>query len=145
VLISRTTASVTCGGGSLPVAEAFSAPLIHALTAGQGPEVAIHHSDEVLDGMNAWSCEHHGASGLTARCRASSVSMQVCGLYLTPAAGSSSPRTATRRTCSSLQYLCTGLMSTLVQEAEVRVLDFVQRYTDDTTRHHLAGLALAFL
>lgn len=44
----------------------------------QGPDLAIHHGDEVLDGMNAWSCEHHGASGLTARCRASTVSMQVC-------------------------------------------------------------------
>jgi oligoribonuclease (3'-5' exoribonuclease) len=27
-----------------------------------------------------------------------------------------------------------------VQDAERQVLAFVQRYTDDTTRHHLAGL-----
>lgn len=44
----------------------------------QGPELAIHHPDAVLDAMNEWSREHHGASGLTDRCRASIVSMQVC-------------------------------------------------------------------
>lgn len=43
----------------------------------QGPELAVHHGDRVLDGMNEWSREHHGASGLTARCRASTTSMQV--------------------------------------------------------------------
>ena len=41
----------------------------------QGPEVAIHHSDEVLAGMNKWCVEHHASSGLTERCRASQTSM----------------------------------------------------------------------
>jgi hypothetical protein len=56
---------------------AGAVPLLMPALRLQGPDLAIHHGDEVLDGMNAWSCEHHGASGLTARCRASTVSMQV--------------------------------------------------------------------
>jgi hypothetical protein len=34
----------------------------------EGPEIAIHQSDEVLDTMNEWCIEHHGKSGLTQRC-----------------------------------------------------------------------------
>ncbi|KAG2446222.1 hypothetical protein HXX76_000814 [Chlamydomonas incerta] len=41
----------------------------------QGPATAIHHSDEVLEHMNDWCKEHHGASGLTARVRQSTVDM----------------------------------------------------------------------
>lgn len=37
----------------------------------RGPEVVVHASDAVLEGMNAWCVEHHGASGLTRACRES--------------------------------------------------------------------------
>jgi len=39
----------------------------------EGPELVIHQADGILDGMDAWNTEHHGASGLTARARASTV------------------------------------------------------------------------
>lgn len=41
----------------------------------EGPSIAIHHPDDVLDGMGEWCREHHGRSGLTNRCRASLVSL----------------------------------------------------------------------
>jgi oligoribonuclease len=41
----------------------------------EGPEIAIHHPDSVLDDMNEWSREQHAKSGLSARCRASAVSL----------------------------------------------------------------------
>ncbi|KAI7903307.1 ribonuclease H-like domain-containing protein [Cokeromyces recurvatus] len=31
----------------------------------KGPELVIHQPREVMDNMNAWCIEHHGASGLT--------------------------------------------------------------------------------
>ena len=31
----------------------------------EGPEIVIHQSDEVLDGMNEWCVKQHGESGLT--------------------------------------------------------------------------------
>lgn len=40
----------------------------------EGPNLVIHHPDAVLDGMDEWNTEHHGASGLTARSRASATS-----------------------------------------------------------------------
>lgn len=43
-------------------------------TIAEGPELAIHVSDEVLAGMDEWNTTHHGASGLTERVRASKVS-----------------------------------------------------------------------
>ena len=36
-------------------------------------EIVVHQSDEVLAAMDAWNTEHHGASGLTERVRASTV------------------------------------------------------------------------
>lgn len=42
----------------------------------QGPALAIHHSDEVLENMNDWCKEHHGKSGLTQRVRDSKVTME---------------------------------------------------------------------
>ncbi|CAL8462003.1 g1534 [Coccomyxa elongata] len=42
----------------------------------EGPEVVIQQNEEVLESMNAWCIEHHGASGLTQRCRESTTSMQ---------------------------------------------------------------------
>ena len=45
-------------------------------TVVKGPEIAIHHSDEVLAGMNEWCIEHHGKSGLTDEVRKSTVNME---------------------------------------------------------------------
>jgi len=41
-----------------------------------GPEIVIHQPEEVLAGMNEWSREHHAASGLLDRVRASTVSVE---------------------------------------------------------------------
>ncbi|KJE89377.1 REXO2 protein [Capsaspora owczarzaki ATCC 30864] len=41
----------------------------------EGPDIIIHQPDEVLDRMNDWCKEHHGASGLTAAVRASTTSL----------------------------------------------------------------------
>jgi oligoribonuclease len=40
----------------------------------EGPVFAIHQSDAILDGMDDWNREHHGASGLTGRVRLSRIS-----------------------------------------------------------------------
>ena len=39
-----------------------------------GPEIVIHQSDEVLAAMDDWNKSHHGASGLTERVKASTIS-----------------------------------------------------------------------
>jgi len=39
----------------------------------EGPVFAVHQSDAVLDGMDAWNTGTHGRSGLTTRVRASTV------------------------------------------------------------------------
>ncbi|WP_423185526.1 oligoribonuclease [Alishewanella sp. d11] len=41
----------------------------------EGPVFAIKTSDAVLDNMSEWCVEQHGKSGLTARCRASEVTL----------------------------------------------------------------------
>jgi oligoribonuclease len=41
----------------------------------EGPVRAIHQPDSVLDAMDDWNREHHAASGLSARVRASTHSM----------------------------------------------------------------------
>ena len=43
-------------------------------TIAEGPSLVIHQSDEILDGMDEWNTTHHGASGLTERVRASTLS-----------------------------------------------------------------------
>jgi oligoribonuclease len=40
---------------------------------GEGPVFAIHQSDEILDGMDAWNKGTHGRSGLIERIKASTV------------------------------------------------------------------------
>jgi len=40
----------------------------------EGPVIAVHHPQKVLDAMDEWNRTHHAASGLTARVLASSVS-----------------------------------------------------------------------
>jgi oligoribonuclease len=39
----------------------------------EGPVFAVHQSDAVLDGMDAWNTGTHGRSGLTARVKASTI------------------------------------------------------------------------
>ena len=39
----------------------------------EGPLLAIHQSDKVLDGMDQWCTKTHGDSGLTQRCRESQI------------------------------------------------------------------------
>ncbi|MCP3917656.1 MAG: oligoribonuclease [bacterium] len=39
----------------------------------EGPELVVHQSDALLAAMDAWNTEHHGASGLTERVRASTL------------------------------------------------------------------------
>jgi len=41
----------------------------------EGPSIAVHQPDAALDGMDEWNTTHHGDSGLTARVRASKISM----------------------------------------------------------------------
>ncbi len=41
----------------------------------EGPVLAVHQPDSVLDGMDEWCTRQHGASGLTERVRASRVSL----------------------------------------------------------------------
>lgn len=41
----------------------------------EGPNLAVHQPDSVLEGMNEWCRQHHGDSGLTERVRKSTVSM----------------------------------------------------------------------
>ncbi|WP_421717553.1 oligoribonuclease [Algiphilus sp.] len=40
----------------------------------EGPELAIHQSDAILDGMDAWNTRQHNISGLVERVRASTLS-----------------------------------------------------------------------
>jgi len=44
-------------------------------TLAEGPCLAIHQPDSVLDAMDPWCVEHHGASGLTQRVRDSKTSL----------------------------------------------------------------------
>src|SRR5688572_22627795 len=39
-----------------------------------GPEIVIHQPDEILGAMDDWNKTHHGASGLTERVKASTIS-----------------------------------------------------------------------
>ncbi len=41
----------------------------------EGPNIVVHQPDSILDGMDEWNTTHHGASGLTARVRASKIGM----------------------------------------------------------------------
>ena len=41
----------------------------------EGPNIVIHQPDEALQAMDEWNTTHHGESGLTAKVRASQVSM----------------------------------------------------------------------
>ncbi|HET6725180.1 MAG TPA: oligoribonuclease [Gammaproteobacteria bacterium] len=45
----------------------------HLETIAEGPVLAIHQPEDVLDGMDSWNVKHHGQSGLIARVRESEV------------------------------------------------------------------------
>ena len=45
-------------------------------TCEKGPSIVIHQSKEVMDGMNEWCVEHHGASGLTKAVLSSNIEMK---------------------------------------------------------------------
>jgi oligoribonuclease len=42
----------------------------------EGPMLAIHQSDEILNGMDEWNTKQHGQSGLTERVRQSDISVE---------------------------------------------------------------------
>ena len=42
-------------------------------TLAEGPVIAIHQTDQFLDGMDEWNTNQHGKSGLTARVRSSEI------------------------------------------------------------------------
>ncbi len=48
----------------------------HLNTLAEGPVLAIHQSDAVLDAMDDWNRRQHGTSGLAARVRASTITVQ---------------------------------------------------------------------
>ncbi|BDX08396.1 oligoribonuclease [Planctobacterium marinum] len=43
----------------------------------EGPVMAIHQSDELLEGMDEWCTKTHGDSGLTERCRNSDITEDI--------------------------------------------------------------------
>lgn len=43
----------------------------------EGPVFAIYQSDDVLNNMSQWCIDHHGPSGLTQRCKDSSVDIDI--------------------------------------------------------------------
>lgn len=45
-------------------------------TLAEGPVMAIHQSDAILDAMDEWNTTHHGQSGLTERVRKSDISVR---------------------------------------------------------------------
>jgi len=44
-------------------------------TVAEGPNLAVHQPDSVLEGMDDWCTQHHGDSGLTERVRDSKISL----------------------------------------------------------------------
>jgi len=48
----------------------------HLVVLAEGPVLAIHQADEVLAGMDEWNTRQHGLSGLTARVRESTTTVE---------------------------------------------------------------------
>ena len=48
-------------------------------TLAEGPVIALHQSDAILDAMDEWNTNHHNSSGLVARVRASKHDEQSAG------------------------------------------------------------------
>lgn len=45
----------------------------HLNTIAEGPTIAVHQSDEILNGMDEWCTRQHGQSGLTQRVKESTI------------------------------------------------------------------------
>jgi len=45
-------------------------------TIAEGPNIVIHHPEEVLTSMNEWCIQHHGRSGLSKKVRESTISLE---------------------------------------------------------------------
>ena len=56
----------------LEIATIVTDPQLNILA--EGPVIAVHQPDDVLDNMDPWCVDTHGKSGLTARCRQSTIS-----------------------------------------------------------------------
>ena len=78
----------------------------------EGPVIAIHQPDAILDAMDDWNREHHGASGLTARVRASTHPMA----------------SAERETLAFVQRYCTARSSPLCGNSIHQDRRFLARY-----------------
>lgn len=57
----------------LEIATIVTDSQLHVLA--EGPTIAIHQPDEILDHMDPWCIEQHGKSGLTERCRRSAATI----------------------------------------------------------------------
>lgn len=55
----------------IEIATIVTDPFLNILA--EGPIIAIHQPDELLDGMDEWNTKQHGGSGLTKRVRESKV------------------------------------------------------------------------
>lgn len=58
----------------LEIATIVTDPNLNILA--EGPVLAIHQSDEILNGMSQWCIDTHGKTGLTDRCRKSTITEQ---------------------------------------------------------------------
>lgn len=58
----------------LEIATIITDPQLNILA--EGPVIAIHQPDEVLENMNEWCIETHGKTGLTQRCKESQHSVR---------------------------------------------------------------------
>ena len=47
----------------------------HLNVIAEGPSLAIHQPDSIMDGMDEWCTQHHGQSGLTQRVKDSEISV----------------------------------------------------------------------
>ena len=54
----------------------------HLNTIAEGPVIAIHQSDELLDSMDDWNTKQHNGSGLVARVKESKISEQAAELTM---------------------------------------------------------------
>lgn len=57
----------------LEIATIVTDPELNILA--EGPVIAIHHPENVFEGMDEWNTRHHTASGLVDRCRRSRYSL----------------------------------------------------------------------
>ncbi|MBT0586055.1 oligoribonuclease [Alteromonas oceanisediminis] len=59
----------------LEIATIVTDPQLNILA--EGPVIAVHQPDDILDNMDPWCVDTHGKTGLTARCRASEIDEQM--------------------------------------------------------------------